>query len=83
MKVRVKFCGGCNPRYDRVAAYEVLKEKFDLTNEDFADYVVVLAGCRVACVKHQNQIALEKKYVIHNQTEFEQALNELIGLIDK
>ena len=27
MKFRAKFCGGCNPRYDRGKAYNTLKER--------------------------------------------------------
>ena len=28
MKVGIKYCGGCNPRYDRVAAVNQLKREF-------------------------------------------------------
>lgn len=27
MKIGIKFCGGCNPRYERKLAFELLKKK--------------------------------------------------------
>ena len=29
MKCGVKFCGGCNPRYDRGAAYREIKDELN------------------------------------------------------
>lgn len=55
MKIGIKYCGGCNPRYDRTNVIEQLKK--DLPGSDaflaepFADmdYVVVVCGCKSAC----------------------------------
>jgi hypothetical protein len=52
----VKFCGGCNPRYDRGAAFETLKTRFE--NElrfEYAeegrryDFLLYIAGCANRC----------------------------------
>ncbi|MDR3295325.1 MAG: hypothetical protein LBT26_05810 [Clostridiales Family XIII bacterium] len=52
----VKFCGGCNPRYDRRQAYEAIKER--LAGEvrfEFAedgkrcDMLLYMAGCMSRC----------------------------------
>lgn len=48
----IKFCGGCNPRYDRGAAYRRICEEtadcaaFALPQEDVAyDVLVIIQGC--------------------------------------
>lgn len=55
MTVGVKFCGGCNPRYNRAAALRALER--DFPQHHFApaqsvtgpDWLLVLCGCKAAC----------------------------------
>jgi hypothetical protein len=56
MRIGVKYCGGCNPDYDRVALIkqiqERLKDKADFVSwerEDM-DIVLVVCGCSTSCV---------------------------------
>jgi hypothetical protein len=55
LKIGVKYCGGCNPNYDRVALVkqieERLKEKASLVKADDEGTALVLAvaGCSTAC----------------------------------
>jgi len=54
-RVRIKYCGGCNPDYDRVALVEEMKERLSGTVEwassdaDPCDLVVAVHGCETAC----------------------------------
>ena len=55
MKIGVKYCGGCNPSFDRIAAAEKIKERFkeeaefvSYTDPD-AEFIIVLMGCSSAC----------------------------------
>jgi len=54
-RVRIKYCGGCNPNYDRVALVEEMKARLSGTVEwassDIApcDLVVAVQGCEIAC----------------------------------
>lgn len=54
--VRIKYCGGCNPNYDRVALVARMKERLGGTVEwapsdaDPCDLVVAVYGCETACV---------------------------------
>ncbi len=55
MKIGVKYCGGCNPSFDRIAAAEKIKDKFkeeaefvSYTDPD-AEFIIVLMGCGSAC----------------------------------
>ncbi len=56
VRIGLKYCGGCNPRYDRVQAVGYLRERLQGTVElvsyedpDIAG-VLVVAGCPTACV---------------------------------
>lgn len=51
----VRYCGGCNPRYDRVAAARELERRFPWVRfvpagtEETWQTVVVLCGCTARC----------------------------------
>ena len=61
MKFRAKFCGGCNPRYDRGKAYNTLKERLkekgidlELANEDEkATMLLLIGGCSNCCPSYK------------------------------
>ena len=55
IKVVIKYCGGCNPYYDRVALVKKLerrlrgKVEFVSANSDHIDLVLAVEGCNTAC----------------------------------
>ena len=55
LKVGVKYCGGCNPYYDRVALVEQIKSslkgkaEFVSPSNDDVDLVIAVEGCQTAC----------------------------------
>ena len=70
MKVGIKYCGGCNPRFDRVAAVNRLKTEFPKAEFVTAslypdcDIVLVVCGCFAACA---DQTGLKAKEQIFPQ----------------
>ena len=49
MRIGIKYCGGCNPRYDRVAAVKELQQrhpewKIEPAGEGGQEYILVTAG---------------------------------------
>ena len=56
MTIGVKYCGGCNPEYERVRTVERIKSElnghtFELFADDMVfDRVLVIVGCGKACV---------------------------------
>ena len=55
----VKFCGGCNPRYERMEALEKIKSlfsgkiDFDYAKENKTyDFVLVIGGCTNCCASY-------------------------------
>ena len=55
LKIGLKYCGGCNPDYDRVAVKDQieksLKDKilFVSPESDDKDMVLAMEGCKIAC----------------------------------
>ncbi len=70
MKYAIKFCGGCNPRYDRDMYARKLTEKlkdkgtvtYAKTGESY-DRLYVICGCQVCCADISGIIAKEFIYV--------------------
>jgi hypothetical protein len=56
VKVGLKYCGGCNPDYDRVALVERLERalegriEFVVPGGEPVSLILVVAGCPTACV---------------------------------
>ena len=54
IRIDIRYCGGCNPDYDRTRLAADLKRAladrcvFD-GNTDLADWIVVIHGCPTAC----------------------------------
>lgn len=70
MNIFVKYCGGCNPRYDRTQIVERLKKDFNdihimtYFNDRTCDFVLVLCGCMTSCVSHEELYGKHGKMVI-------------------
>src|SRR5665648_1203997 len=59
MKCGVRFCGGCNPKYDRGAAYEFIRQdlqeeiQFEYAQEDtIYDILLIVGGCTNCCASY-------------------------------
>ena len=56
LRIGIKYCGGCNPEYDRVALIKQIQERLEV-KADFVpwerediDLVLVVCGCSASCV---------------------------------
>jgi len=55
MKVAIKYCGGCNPDYNRVALVKRIEERligkveFVSAEDENIDLVLAVEGCKTAC----------------------------------
>ncbi|WP_073045529.1 hypothetical protein [Dethiosulfatibacter aminovorans] len=81
MKIGFKYCGGCNPRYDRKAVYEEILDRADGIHEiaiadenGTYDYLIVLAGCTNACADCSGLSFQNEKIVI---TEYRQVCDTI------
>ncbi len=74
MVVRVKYCGGCNPRFDRKAVVEKLRAshpeiEFVETGEGPFDWVFVIAGCPASCALHEDLDGEYGKLVVSSEED--------------
>ncbi len=75
MTLAVKYCGGCNPRYDRIAQVNALQKRFpEITIADpdgtQPDFVLVVCGCPSQCVNHAGLTARYMKAVVCSAQDF-------------
>ena len=55
LKVAIKYCGGCNPDYDRIALVRFIKKsligkvEFVSAEDEDIDLVLAVEGCKTAC----------------------------------
>ena len=76
MKVYLKYCGGCNPLYDRSVIREKLAADFPcftFTREEAqANRAVVICGCSRACASVSEAYSGEKPCYITSLKDYEE-----------
>lgn len=74
MIIGIKYCGGCNSRFNRGKFVEILMGKynnvtFEPAKENFRyDMVLVICGCFSECANHASLIG-RKKLIINSEHE--------------
>ena len=72
MKIGIKYCGGCNPRYDRSQEVEKLKKKFPQHTFTYeientvCDICLLVCGCMTACAEETGIAARKFKKLLAN-----------------
>ncbi len=84
MKCGVKFCGGCNPRYQRGDAYRQIKDELDDIDFDYAqedvpyDQLLVIGGCPACCASHEQYTAENEVIKMWDESHIESVKDELL-----
>lgn len=75
MRVAFKYCGGCNPRWDRteIAARTASDEPgISLVRAgEPADIVAVVCGCEAACAEHETLRGEHGKIILTQAADYE------------
>lgn len=77
--VGVRYCGGCNPRFDRVAGVRRLEaacpwaEFSGVRPGEYRDVLLIVGGC-TACCPDQTGLTGERRLEIRSEADFTQAL---------
>ena len=77
MDIGIKFCGGCNPRYNRIQCVEKIKAKFPehsyVTQKDkkICDIWLIICGCSRSCADSEDLISLKKKFILKSFKDFD------------
>ena len=84
MKCGVRFCGGCNPRFDRGEAYEKIRTQlkdeieFDYAKEDHLyDVILVIGGCTNCCASYCEYEAKKGNIMLWDPDHVERVVHEL------
>lgn len=76
MKVGVKYCGGCNPRYDRRGAVMELQERLALGEMDNVKgngvyhTVLLVCGCPVCCINEYREAEAVQYITLESRADF-------------
>ena len=79
MKVGVKFCGGCNPRYDRGACLRKMREQLNDViwvtgkQDEICDYWLLICGCQRGCIRSEDFTASKKILKLESPMDFMKA----------
>ena len=87
-RIGLKYCGGCNPQYDRVQAVasirKQLEEKVELVSYEDQDIegALVVTGCPTACID-MKPFAGRPLWVVTSPQEVERFIKIMNDLKDK
>ncbi len=85
-KVGIKYCGGCNPSYDRVKMLNQIKENFSFEFHYAKpgikyDVLIIINGCKSNCANYEN-LDYKHKIIIRSEKDYGKAV-ELLNEINK
>lgn len=77
MTVGVKFCGGCNPTYDRGEAFADLRKRFP--NVVFETYdankkyekLLLICGCERVCLRFREEFSADELIIPGSKEDIE------------
>lgn len=83
MLIGIKYCGGCNSKFDRVKFVEAATNKYDNHKYEYAvkekkyDLLLLICGCDSRCVD-VGEYMYDKIVTISSENQFE-ALDEVLN----
>ena len=89
MKYGVKFCGGCNPRYQRKEALteieKALKEIVEFENvndEDSYEGLLVIGGCSNCCPIYKHYKTKRKPILLSDKNQVQNIINKIMKEVE-
>lgn len=86
MVIGIKYCGGCNPRYNRKKIVELLEERFShkfeaADTEREYDMLVVICGCSSSCASYsQYNVKNRNIFMMNSEIDFDSAVSAISGI---
>ncbi|MCT4619617.1 MAG: hypothetical protein N4A62_09560 [Marinisporobacter sp.] len=84
MKIGIKYCGGCNPRYDRKKFIEDVQKAlgenfiFEIAREGNAyDFLLVVGGCTNCCASFANIPSKKGVFCIKRHDDYEKVIEAI------
>jgi len=75
MRIGIKYCGGCNPRFNRRVFVERLIDDFieasfePASEKEIYDIVLVVCGCSNACASYE-KLSYTKIIIVSSEQEY-------------
>jgi len=84
MHIGIQYCGGCNPRYDRVKSVGELKDSFPEIRWDYVcmesgnryDLILAVTGCGKECIPQSRLLELSDRILYIHQKEMVNSVRE-------
>lgn len=79
----VKYCGGCNPRYNRTAFFDTVKRHFPEVEFQYVqpdvvyDHLLVICGCPSRCADISKIQVAGDTFKISEENQLEQLITEI------
>lgn len=89
LRIGIKYCGGCNPSYERVEMIERIKFRFNdrflflRHDEPEAEVMVLMSGCQRACAGRDFNPKAVSHYSVTGEKDFENLVGWLTSLNEK
>lgn len=86
MKCGVKFCGGCNPRFERGEVYRSIKNEINRIDfshadeENRYDILLVIGGCQSCCASYEQYNVTGDVYKIWDISQVDTVKEKLAKL---
>lgn len=88
-RVGIKYCGGCNPSYERVVFVERMKDLFGnyflflSPQESNLDLLIFVSGCLRACALVENDPKTLPYFSVAQEEDFENLVSILKSYVKK
>ncbi len=84
-KIGVRYCGGCNPTYERVEMIERVESQMKdqllfLRHDQDVEGLVLINGCLRACASENLNLLELPNFSVAGEGDFRSLINWLIGL---
>jgi 4-hydroxybutyrate CoA-transferase len=79
IKVGVKYCGGCNPNYDRKKIVNTVETQLGIkavlyNEEEIPDIALVVCGCSAECLKADKFVSKYRTMLINSPEQIEEVI---------
>lgn len=86
IKIAVKYCGGCNPRYNRRKAVESIEEYFNTKiipydESNIPDILLIVNGCESECINIKQDYSNYKTLLINSIDKIKEAIRVIENII--
>jgi len=88
-RIGIKYCGGCNPGYERVEMIEQVRFRFNdrflffRHDEPDIEVMILLSGCHRACATQDLNPTEISRYSVTGENDFENLIDCLTSLHEK